>query len=308
MSVHPPASPRRLSLVWIVPLISLLIGGYLVYHELKDRGPRVTIRFTDATGLVPGQTKVMYKGLPMGLVREIILLPDQTGVDLKIDLDRGAETLARADSRFWIVRPKIGLSGVRAPETLFTGPVIAVAPGAAGEPCRDFVGLDAPPSETLGEESVSYLLRTPRRGSLEPGRPVTFRGILVGEVSSVELAPDAAGVLVKIAIGRSYAGLVRPGSVFWNASGLDVNFSLFRGATIRTGGVDELLMGGIAFATPDAAQPPPPEGTEFALNASSKDEWLQWAPVVPLDGAVADASAPPSESSAPRPSRAGGRR
>lgn len=307
MSAHTPASPRRLSLVWIVPLLSLLIGGYLVYHELKDRGPRITIRFTDATGLVPGQTKVMYKGLPMGMVREIILLPDQTGVDLKIDLERGAETLARADSRFWIVRPKIGLSGVRAPETLFTGPVIAVAPGV-GEPKHEFVGMDAPPSETLGEESVIYVLRTPRRGSLEPGRPVTFRGILVGEVSGVELAPDAAGVLVKIAIGRTYAGLVRPGTVFWNASGLDVNFSLFRGATIRTGGVDELLAGGVAFATPDASQPPPPEGTEFPLNASSKDEWLEWAPAIPLDGSAPASGASSPVPSPPRPSRAAGKR
>lgn len=292
-------------LVWIVPLLSLLIGGYLVYHELKDRGPRITIRFVDATGLVPGQTKVMYKGLPMGVVREIILLPDQTGVDLKVDLERGAETLARSHSRFWIVRPKIGLSGVRAPETLFTGPVIAVAPGEGG-PSREFVGLEAAPSETLGEEAVAYVLRTPRRGSLEPGRPVTFRGILVGEVSGVELAPDAAGVLVKIAIGRSYAGLVRPGTVFWNATGLDVNFSLFRGATVRTGGVDELLAGGVAFATPDATQAPPPEGAEFVLHDSPKDEWLAWAPAIPLDGAPSEDAA---RSAAPsRPSRAGGKR
>lgn len=283
-AIAPPRS-RLVSLVWIVPLISLLIGGYLVYHELKDRGPQISLRFIDATGLVPGQTKVMYKGLPMGVVREIVLLPDQTGVKLVVDLERGAATLARVDSRFWIVRPKISLSGVRAPETLFTGPVIAVAPGA-GEPGRDFVGLEEAPSESIGEASVSYVLRTARRGSLEPGRPVTFRGILVGEVAGVELAPDATGVLVRIAIGRAYAGLVRPGSVFWNASGLDVNFSLFRGATIRTAGVDELLAGGIAFATPDASRPPPEEGAEFPLHDSPKDEWLAWAPVLPIDGAL----------------------
>jgi paraquat-inducible protein B len=305
MMTAPAPSSRRLPLIWIVPLLSLLIGGYLVYHELQDRGPRITIRFMDATGLVPGQTKVMYKGLPMGLVREIVLLPDHSGVDLKIDLERGAEALARADSRFWIVRPKIGLSGVRAPETLFTGPVVAVAPGA-GEARRQFVGLEAAPSETLGEEAVSYVLRTPRRGSLEPGHPVTFRGILVGEVAGVELAPDATGVLVRIAIGRTYAGLVRPESVFWNASGIDVNFSLFRGATIRTGGVDELLAGGIAFATPDAARAPPPEGAEFTLHDTPKDEWLEWSPVIPLDGALVEDE--PSAKFGVRTPRGGGRR
>jgi paraquat-inducible protein B len=306
MSSSATESPRRMPLIWIVPLISLLIGGYLVYHELRDRGPRITIRFTDATGLVPGQTKVMYKGLPMGVVREIVLLPEQTGVDLKVDLDRGAETLARTESRFWIVRPKIGLSGIRAPETLFTGPVIAVAPGGGG-PKREFVGLEAAPSETLGEETVSYVLRTARRGSLEPGRPVTFRGILVGEVEGVELAPEADSVLVRIAIGKSYAGLVRPGTVFWNATGLDVNFSLFRGATIRTGAVDELLAGGIAFATPDASQAPPPADTEFALQESVKDEWQAWASVLPLDGTITSGDAAASTPSA-RPSRSGGRK
>jgi paraquat-inducible protein B len=303
MTASPPSARSRFPLIWIVPLISILIGGYLVHKELKNRGPNISIRFIDATGLVPGQTKVMYKGLPMGVVKEIVLLPDQSGVELLVDLDRGAEPLARAESRFWIVRPQISLSGVRAPETIFTGPVIAVAPGG-GSPRRAFVGLEKPPSEFGDDDKVIYHLRSAQRGSLEPGRPVTFRGILVGEVLGVDLAPDATGVVVRIGIGRAYAGLVRPGTQFWNASGIDVNFSLFRGATIRTGGVDELLAGGVAFATPDATQPPPPEGHEFVLHKSAQDDWLAWAAALPVDGALIEGSTPAPPS---RPARAGSR-
>jgi paraquat-inducible protein B len=286
-----PEARFRLPLIWIVPLVSLFVAGFLVHRELKDRGPRITVRFGDAAGLVPGQTKVMYKGLPMGFVQEIALLPDRSGVELKIDLERGAANVAREDSRFWIVRPQISLSGVRDAETLLTGPVITVDPGE-GKARRDFVGLESPPTDIAGTKGVAYVLRATKRGSLAPGRPVTFRGMLVGEVKGVELSPDASAVMVHIEVDDAYAGLVRPDTQFWVASGLDVNFSLFHGASIRTGAMDELLAGGIAFATPDAAEPPPEAGHEFVLHESAKDEWIAWASPLPLDGTALDKMAP----------------
>jgi paraquat-inducible protein B len=300
MSFVPATSTRRLlPLVWILPLVSLCVAGYLVHRELKERGPRITVHFSDGTGLVAGQTKLIYKGLPMGMVREIELLPDQSGVALKINLHRSAASVAREGSRFWIVRPEISLSGLRAAETLFTGPVITVAPGE-GKARRAFVGLDAAPPEFEASQIVSYTLRALRRGSLDAGRPITFRDLQVGEVIGVELAPDASGVLIRIAIERAYAHLVRPASRFWVASGLDMSFSLFRGATIRTGSMNEMLGGGIAFATPDATEPSPPAGHEFLLHDSAQDEWLGWAAALPVDGSVT-ALPSPSATPAPRP-------
>ena len=49
---------RNFSIVWILPVVALIIGGWLVYKALTEKGPEITISFKTAEGLEAGKTKI----------------------------------------------------------------------------------------------------------------------------------------------------------------------------------------------------------------------------------------------------------
>ena len=151
-------------------------------------------------------------------------------------------------------------------------------------PQKAFVALVQPPQVAVAEPGLSLVLSAARRGSLKVGVPVTYREITVGKVTGYELGQTADRVLIHILIEPKYAPLVRGGSRFWNSSGFGVDFSLFKGATVRTESLETLIQGGIAFATPDGERMGNPALAQqtFPLFDKFEDEWLLWAPKIAL--------------------------
>jgi paraquat-inducible protein B len=168
---------------------------------------------------------------------------------------------------------------------LVTGQYIEVQPASKNMgPQKNFVALASPPETARQESGLSLVLSAPRRGSLKAGVPVTYREITVGKVTGYELGQTADRVLIRILIEPKYAPLVRSGTRFWNTSGFDFDVGLFRGATVRTESLETMIQGGVAFATPDGERmgnPARPEQT-FALFDKFEEEWLTWAPKIPL--------------------------
>ena len=117
---------------------------------------------------------------------------------------------------------------------------------------------------------------------MRAGSPVYYRGIEVGAVQNFHLSTNASAVVIRVFIGERYANLVRSGSKFWNASGLDVKVGLFRGAEINVESLKSLISGGIAFASRDAKEPPARDNMAFPLEDEPKKEWLEWAPHLPI--------------------------
>jgi hypothetical protein len=76
--------------------------------------------------------------------------------------------------------------------------------------------------------------------------------------------------------------LVKTNTVFWNASGINANFSLFSGASIDIESLRALLDGGIAFATPDQGGQAVKPGAVFTLHDRPQKEWRAWAPHIRL--------------------------
>ena len=270
-----------LPLVWIVPILALLIGAWMVFRQLQHRGPEITIEFVDGSGLEPGKTRLEHKGVSVGLVTAVDLQPDLGGVLVRLRLDRNATALAREGSQFWIVHPEIGLSGVRGLETLLTGPRINVRPGRGDATALHFKGLErSPPPENTGE-GRAFMLWAEKLGSLKPGAPVFYREMKVGVVETTRLANDAAAVLVRIRIETPYVDLVRANTVFWNAGGASFKISLL-GAEVRSTSLESLFIGGIAFATPDALSPVATDGTQFKLHNEAEKDWFKWQPRIPI--------------------------
>lgn len=249
-----------------------------------QRGTEITIRVDRADGLRPG-TAIRFKGLDVGKIESVDLTSDLQAVMLTARITEVPDKIARAGTEFWVVKPEVGLIKTSNLETLVTGQYLEVLPASKSTgPQKSFVALKEPPNAAARDEGLSLILSAPRRGSLKPGVPVTYREVTVGKVMSYELGQTADRVLIHILIEPRYASLVRGGSRFWNSSGFGVDFGLFRGASIRTESLETLIDGGIAFATPEGERMGAqvrPEQT-FPLFDKAEDEWLQWAPKISL--------------------------
>lgn len=273
---------RSLPLIWVVPLVALVVGGWLIARNSRARGPEITIRFQNGAGIEAGRTILEHKGVAVGSVESVQLDQKLDSVLVKVRLAKDAADLARADSEFWLVRPEIGFSGIKGLDTLFTGARLKVRPGTGGEPATEFVALRRAPLLESSGRGRSFVLRADRLGALTSGAPVFFREIKVGFVEAHRLTPDADGVLVRIRIRTPYHQLVRADTRFWNSGGVSVKVGLL-GAEIRSNSLESLITGGVAFATPDTPEAAPAdEGTEFKLADEVDKEWLKWKPKIPI--------------------------
>ncbi|MCO7595381.1 MULTISPECIES: PqiB family protein [Pseudomonas] len=254
-------------------------------QEAADRaGTLITIRVDRADGLKPG-TPIRFRGLDVGSIESVDLTADLQAVLLRARITAAQERIARAGTRFWVVKPAFGLVRTENLDTLVGGQYLEVQPAVQDRgPQRDFIALPEAPEAVAQQAGLPLTLSAPRRGSIKPGVPVTYREVTVGKVTGFELGQTADRVLIHILIEPRYAALVRGGSRFWNSSGFGFDWGLFKGATVRTESLETLIDGGIAFATPDGEKmgnPARPQQT-FALFDKPEDEWLQWAPKIQI--------------------------
>lgn len=281
----PRAKVRRrrwgVPVVWVVPVVAAIVAGYLVYDRVQEFGAKLTIKFKDGSGLKTGQTPIKYRGVPIGEVAAVELSEDQQHVLVKARLRRSALSIAREGSVFWIVRPEVGIANITGLGTVITGPHIEVLPGT-GEAKSEFVGLESAPV-ALERKGLKIVLRSSRLGSLKPSSPVYYRGIEVGAVQDSQLGNNSTTVDIQVFVRQRYVNLVRNGSKFWNVSGVDVSFGLFRGVEINLESLRSLVAGGIAFATPnDPKGKAAKDGMVFRLYEKPKKEWLEWTPEIPI--------------------------
>lgn len=246
------------SAIWVLPLIALLIGGWLAWRAYDQAGIDIQIIFASGDGIQAGKTEVIYKGMPVGKVKTLTL--DDTGgrrgVIATVEMDKDVEQYLRSNTRFWLVKPSVSLAGVTGLETLVSGNYITAAPGD-GEPERKFTALNEVPPIADSVPGLHLTLKAERLGSLNRDSPVFYKQIQVGRVKSYSLAADQTTVEVKVFIEPQYASLVRKHTRFWNASGVTVNADL-SGFKLRTESLASVVAGGIAFATPEHRKDSPP--------------------------------------------------
>lgn len=256
----------RVSLVWLVPIVAALVGLSMVVQNWLSAGPQITVSFLTAEGLEANKTQVKYKNVVIGRVTGITLSEDRTRVIANIELDQGSEAFTREDAQFWVVRPRIGASGVSGVDTLLSGSFIGADPGDAQATQREFIGLEEPPPVTFGVEGKRFTLRTSDLGSLGVGSPIYYRRIPVGQVVSYALSDDGKGVVVQIFVNAPYDDFVTSDTRFWNASGVDVSLAA-DGFKVNTQSLSAILAGGIAFRAPNYSPDPEPaaEGRAFQL-------------------------------------------
>jgi paraquat-inducible protein B len=264
------------SLIWLVPALAALIGISLVIGSRLQAGPQISISFQSAEGLDPGKTPVKYKNVIIGKVKKIRLTKDRDHVLVTVALEKSAESFATKGTRYWVVRPRIGLGGVSGIDTLLSGAFIGADIGESDEAQDQFTGLEIPPAVNHGAPGRTFELHAEDLGSLDIGSPVYYRRIQVGRVSSYELDKDGKGVTLKFFIDGPNDKYVTASTRFWNASGVDLSVGA-NGLKLNTQSLASVLAGGIAFQQPrgphDSTRAP--EDTSFHLFA---DENTAMAP------------------------------
>ncbi len=241
------------SVVWIIPLITLLVGGWLIIKTLSEQGPQVTISFKTAEGIEVGKTRVKYKNVDIGVVEEIRFSDDFSNVILNVQFEQGTDHFLKRNTRFWVVKPQLTLRGARGLGTLISGAYIEIEPGP-GAKQRHFEGLEKQPVVTAEEQGKKIILITDRLRSIDTGSPVYYQGLQAGEVLGYELANDSSSIYIYAFIKAPFHELIRGNTKFWNTSGVDVSFGA-EGFQVQTESLRSILYGGIAFETPDSIEP-----------------------------------------------------
>ncbi len=238
------------SAVWLVPLLAGVIGLSLLISGTLSKGPRIFITFHSAEGVEAHKTKVKVRNVVIGEVSAVVLNKDRTGVVATVDLDADAGAFTAEDSLFWVVRPRIGATGVSGVDTLLSGPFIAADSGTSGQTDKHFVGLETPPPVTYGTKGTRFTLHAGDLGSLEVGSPVYYRRIQVGQIAAFHLSADGKGVDAEVFINAPNDRFVTTDTRFWNASGVGMTLDA-DGLRIKTESVSTILAGGVAFVEPD---------------------------------------------------------
>ncbi len=277
----PVVHKRRSSvtLIWLVPILAALVGVALVVQNWLQAGPAITITFESAQGMAAGKTPVKYKDVVIGKVDKIRLSGDRSHVLVTVALEKSAKAFATAGTRYWVVRPRIGLGGVSGVDTLLSGAYIGADTSDSSTPEDEFKGLETPPAVTHGEPGKSFVLHADDLGSLDIGSPVYFRRIQVGRVVSYQLDPDGKGVTLAVFVDAPNDRFVDASTRFWNASGVDVSLGA-NGLKLNTQSLATVLAGGVAFQDPGGPHDttPAPDQAQYTLFAD------QGSAMAPPDG------------------------
>ncbi|WP_432745475.1 MlaD family protein [Methylobacter sp. G7] len=255
----------ELPLVWFLPLIALLVSGWLIAKSYNEKGPVITISFPTAEGLEVDKTKIRYLNVEIGKVTAISISDNLKTILITAQMNSAAAGYLNKNTSFWVVRPQVGLGGISGLGTLLSGPYIAIKPGD-GNKEDHFTGLTTPPLLKNDAEGSHFILETNNLGSMRPGTPINFHGIIVGEVLSHKLSDEADAIRLTIFINKPYDQFVRKNTRFWIDSGVDLSASA-DGFKVRTGPLISLLSGGIAFraSAEDTNENIRPENSIFPL-------------------------------------------
>ncbi|WP_410015878.1 intermembrane transport protein PqiB [Sodalis sp. RH24] len=240
---------KRWSPVWIIPIVTVLIGAWILYYHFSHQGKVITLTTTSAEGIEAGKTAIKSRSVDVGMVESVVLSDNLQQVEIKARINNGMEKLLRRDSAFWVVKPQIGREGISGLGTLLSGAYIQLQPGANAEDADTFNLLDSPPLASPDAKGIRVELDSDQSGQLNAGDPVLFRGFRVGTVQTSYFDPQQRKMRYQLFISAPYDSLVTTNVRFWKDSGVAFDMSA-QGMRVEMGSLTTLFSGGVSFDVP----------------------------------------------------------
>jgi paraquat-inducible protein B len=289
-SPPPAATPeyraaQRWNIVWVVPILALLIGGWMIYRNLSSQGPVAQVRFETADGIAAGKTEVRCRSVRVGMVKDVKLAEDLKSVIISLELTPDSGGLLRNGTNFWVVRPRVTTTELSGLATLITGAYLELDPGPpVGPEVNHFTGLETPPRTSRDVPGLRIILTADEAGSLVAGSPIYYRGFEVGRIENRQLDKELQKVTYDAFIREEYSSLVRENTRFWNTSGIDISAGA-DGIKVRTPSFQAMVAGGATFSEVSGLDPGRPVedgriftlfGDEDAANSASFNPTLKF--------------------------------
>ncbi|MEZ8273540.1 intermembrane transport protein PqiB [Vibrio splendidus] len=194
---------NELSPVWIVPIIAVLVGCWMLFQYFNNRGPEITLILPDASGIEAGKTAIKSKNVHVGTITDVALSENYEYIIAKAQIDKRASRMINKETQFWLssgIDVKFGANGLdvnfASIESILTGGVSfdvaeSIKPGLQiKENLQEYTLYDNYDAVLQGKytTSIEYVLLFEEsvRG-LRKGAPVEYRGVRIGTVDTVPL-------------------------------------------------------------------------------------------------------------------------
>lgn len=240
---------RRVSSIWIIPGLALLLGGWMLFNAIVNADPVIEVRFETANGIEAGRTKVKTRNIEIGVVESVRLSDDYSEIIASLRINRESADLLREDTQIWVLRPRIGIGGISGVSTLLSGAYIVLEPGTGKLGQRSFTGLETPPATPATAEGLRLTLFSEESGSINLGDPVLYRGRQVGQVDGAEFELNNNRFRYDLFVRSPYDSLVTTATRFWKASAIQLQADA-NGFSFNADSLQSVLAGGIAFDLP----------------------------------------------------------
>ena len=131
-------------------------------------------------------------------------------------------------------------------------------------------------------DGLQVVLHASDRAGMREGGAVTYRGVQIGRILDVGLAPRASRVEATVLIDGRYAPIVRTNSRFFSTSGIGFELG-FDGLRADVESLESMVAGGVGVATPNRLGDPAEPGARYPLRDRADPGWLEWDPEIDLD-------------------------
>ena len=232
----------------------------------------ITFLAKEDTGLKIGSS-IVYKSIGIGQISDMKLVDDE--VILKALIKEEYKDLLAKDTKFWIEDVSIGMDGMKNSSAILSGAFIKLLRGHKDIKSYKFNISKTPPVATINKKGLRVVVYASRLSSLKIGSPVFYRQIKIGSVEAYKLSDNSKDVELKLFIDECYSYLVRNNSIFYNATALGMDISLF-GVKIKTETLATMIKGGITMVTPDTPEEKAQELEEFKLYDEVEEDWLKY--------------------------------
>ncbi|HFK3155045.1 TPA: intermembrane transport protein PqiB [Citrobacter sedlakii] len=265
---------KNWSPVWIFPIVTALIGAWVLFYHYSHQGPEVTLITTNAEGIEGGKTTIKSRSVDVGVVESATLTDDLTHVEIKARLNSGMEKLLHEDSVFWVVKPQVGREGISGLGTLLSGAYIELQPGRKGSQPENYQLLDSPPLAPPDAKGIRVVLDSKKAGQLSPGDPVLFRGYRVGSVETSTFDAQRRTISYQLFINAPNDRLVTSNVRFWKDSGIAVDLTS-AGMRVEMGSLSTLFGGGVSFDVPEGLEQGQPVAEKSAFRLYDDQRSIQ---------------------------------
>ena len=262
----------KISAIWIIPLIALLVGIWMLYQYQANVGPTIYIKMPHAEGIIAGKTEIKVRSVKIGQIDAIRLSDSQDSVIARAQIDRNYNELLTDDAKIWVVKPRIDETGISGMSTLLSGVYLEFSPGESKKLKERFVLQDEPALIGKDVKGGRFQLLSYNAEVLEVSTGIFFKNYKIGQIETATFDWKNQAMKYGIFINEPYQNLITLNSIFWVNAGIEIDLSA-DGINISTGSLSKLLKGGISVGLPDQQAPGDiaQNGHNFSLSQSYKE-------------------------------------